>query len=60
MSAATPGLTFHKVDVNVNEWVTDELGVSAVPTFFIYKNAKVVKEVRGAHVSKLRDAIAHL
>jgi thioredoxin 1 len=40
-----------KVDVDENQQVAAQYGISSIPTFLIFKNGQVVEQVRGA-VSK--------
>merc|ERR1712087_346176 len=50
---------FCKVDVDVLEDVAAEQGVSAMPTFMLFKLAKKVAEVVGANEGKLREAVTN-
>ena len=43
----------HDVDVDELEDVTSEAGVSAMPSFYVYKDGKVVDQIVGASKEKL-------
>ncbi|KAM3424190.1 hypothetical protein BST61_g11269 [Cercospora zeina] len=49
--------TFYKLDVDELPDVAQELGVRAMPTFYLFKNGEKVKEVVGANLNALRAAI---
>jgi large subunit ribosomal protein L40e len=53
LAEANPDAVFVKVDVDDNDWVIDECGVEAMPTFQFYKGGKKVDEMVGAKVSDL-------
>jgi len=50
-------VVFLKVDVDECEDVAAEQGISAMPTFKVYKNGKMVKEMVGASKDKLEQMI---
>jgi len=52
-----PEARFYKVDVDEVPDVAQELGVRAMPTFFLFKNGEKVGEVVGANPSALEKAI---
>ncbi|XP_046576720.1 thioredoxin-2-like [Haliotis rubra] len=47
-----------KVDVDDCPEIAESMGISAMPTFFIFKNGSKVSDVVGANESKLREAIS--
>ncbi|KAI9669025.1 MAG: hypothetical protein M1831_000617 [Alyxoria varia] len=51
-------MAFVKVDVDSRQDVAGQYDVSAMPTFLIIKNSKVVDTIRGADTSSLRSAIS--
>ena len=57
MSNAYPDARFYKLDVDEVPDVAQELGVRAMPTFVIFQNGEKVKEVVGARVQMLREAV---
>ncbi|XP_073228165.1 thioredoxin-like [Porites lutea] len=48
---------FAKVNVDENSEVAEIEGISAMPTFKLYKNGKKVDELTGANETKLREKI---
>lgn len=58
LSETYDDVAFAKLDCNQeNKPLAKELGVKSVPTFKIFKNAKVVAEIRGAKFDDLVSAI---
>ncbi|KIW05929.1 thioredoxin [Verruconis gallopava] len=58
-SHAQPGkVAFVKVDVDQSQDIAERYGVSAMPTFLVFKNGSVFETVRGANPSALRAAVA--
>jgi len=53
-----PDVVFVKVDVDDNEEVASECGISAMPTFQFYKSSAKVHEFSGASEDKIKEAIA--
>jgi len=53
-----PDVVFVKVDVDENDEVAGECGISAMPTFQFYKNGKKLDEFSGANEDKIRAGIA--
>jgi len=53
-----PDVVFVKVDVDDNEEVASECGISAMPTFQFYKSGAKVHEFSGASEDKIKEAIA--
>ncbi|CAK1358481.1 thioredoxin trx1 [Cercospora beticola] len=49
--------TFYKLDVDELPDVAQELGVRAMPTFYLFKNGEKVQEVVGANPNALEAAI---
>ena len=50
-------LTFIKVDVDELEEISSEAGISAMPSFYIYKNGQIVDKLVGASKEKLEELI---
>lgn len=50
-------LTFVKIDVDAQQDIAREYGVSAMPTFLVFQEGKVVETVRGANVPALRAVV---
>ena len=53
-----PDVVFVKVDVDENEEVAQQCGISSMPTFQFYKSGKKVHEFSGASAEKIKEAIA--
>lgn len=49
---------FIKVDVDEAAEIAQEYGISAMPTFFFFKNGEKIEEVIGANPQKLQTVIA--
>ena len=58
LAQATPGLAFYKVDIDENEEAATAWAISAVPTFLLVKGGKVVGEVQGANLPKIKELVA--
>merc|ERR1719240_319130 len=52
------GLTFIKIDVDENEETASECGISAMPTFQVWKDGAKVDELVGASEEKLKAMAA--
>jgi thioredoxin 1 len=52
-----PTVHFCKIDVDEMGEVAKELGVRAMPTFFLFKNGEKVDSIVGADASALKAAI---
>ena len=52
------GLTFIKIDVDENEEAAEACGISAMPTFQVWKGGAKVDELVGASEDKLRSLAA--
>ena len=50
-------VTFYKLDVDKVSEVTEQQGISCMPTFKAYKNGECVGTIEGASEAKLRDLI---
>lgn len=57
LSDAYPSTRFFKLDVDEVPDVAKELGVRAMPTFFLFKNGEKVGEVVGANKAALQAAV---
>ena len=51
------GSIFVQVDVDENSETAEEVGVSAMPTFFFYKDGNVVEQFAGANADKLKASV---
>ncbi|VDI80793.1 thioredoxin 1 [Mytilus galloprovincialis] len=49
---------FLKVDVDEEEELAQSCGISAMPTFQLYKGGEKVGEITGANAEKLKELIA--
>ncbi len=58
LSTKYTNLQFIKVDVDELEDVSGEAGVTAMPSFFVYKEGKVVDQLVGASQEKLEALCA--
>ena len=58
LSKEYTNVNFIKVDVDELDDVSAEAGVSAMPSFFVYKNGQKVDELVGASKEKLQALIA--
>jgi thioredoxin 1 len=55
---SAPGImTFVKIDVDAQQEIAREYGISAMPTFLVFKEGKVVETIRGANSPALKAAI---
>ncbi|KAL4729419.1 thioredoxin trx1 [Fusarium chlamydosporum] len=57
-SSLSKSIEFVKFDVDNLPDLTAELGVRAMPTFFVYKNGKKVDELVGANPQALQSMLA--
>ncbi|DBA87995.1 hypothetical protein WJX77_008883 [Trebouxia sp. C0004] len=57
LSTKYSGVTFVKVDVDAVEAVAQECGISAMPTFQVWKNNQKVDELVGASKDKLQALV---
>ena len=57
MSDAFPSVRFYKLDVDDVPDVAQELGVRAMPTFFVFKKGEKVNEVVGANQKALEAVV---
>jgi thioredoxin 1 len=56
LAAQNPAVTFTKIDVDAQQPLAREYGITAMPTFLVFKNGQVVETIRGANPSALRQA----
>jgi thioredoxin 1 len=57
MAAEFPKAKFYTFDVEENPDVAQELGVSVMPTFTIFKDGDLMESVSGAKAKALREAV---
>ena len=57
MDAEMGDVTFYKLDVDKLSEVSEQQGISCMPTFKVYKEGKCVGTLEGASEAKLRDLI---
>lgn len=57
LSIQHPEILFLKVDVDECEDIASALGVSAMPTFYFFKDGNMVKEITGADKTSILRAI---
>lgn len=50
-------MAFVKIDVDAQQDIAREYGVSAMPTFLVFREGKVVETVRGANVVALKAVV---
>lgn len=55
--AAYGEVEFYKVDVDEVPDVAQDLGITAMPTFLLFKNGERVKEIVGANPRAIKDAL---
>ncbi|TFK21544.1 putative thioredoxin [Coprinopsis marcescibilis] len=58
LSAGVENVGFYKVDVDSQPEISQEAGVRAMPTFFLYKGGVKIGEVVGANPALLEKLIA--
>jgi len=58
--AAGRPVKFFKVDVDENAELVEKMGITAMPTFHIYKNGRLEKQVIGAQMKVINETIDHL
>ncbi|CAI9633010.1 unnamed protein product [Alternaria burnsii] len=55
---ASPGkFAFVKVNVDEQREIAGQYGVTAMPTFMVFKDGKKIEEIRGADVRALKGAV---
>ncbi|KAJ6445829.1 thioredoxin [Purpureocillium lavendulum] len=60
-SLSRPNLvTFAKVNSDNNPNIAQEYGVSALPTFLLFRDAKVTKKIQGANPAELKKVVQEL
>ena len=57
LSKKYTSIKFVKVDVDELDDIAAELGISAMPSFFVYKDGKIVDQMVGASKEKLECLI---
>ena len=58
MARNNPKVTFIKIDIDENSETPGRFNVSAVPTFILFKNGKMVAEVKGANAQGVQGLVA--
>eukprot|EP01080_Neovahlkampfia_damariscottae_P003251 gene3251-5694_t len=53
-------VVFLKVDVDECDEISEEYGVTAMPTFQVFKNGSMIKEWKGANDTKLTEEVQAL
>ncbi|KIW09009.1 thioredoxin [Verruconis gallopava] len=54
---SAPNFTFAKVDVDAQQQLAREYSITAMPTFLLIKDGKVVETVRGANPPALKQVV---
>ena len=57
LDAEMADITFYKVDVDKLSEVSEEQGISCMPTFKVYKNGECVGILEGASEANLRELL---
>ena len=57
LADGTPNLDFIKIDIDEFPEVAEELEVASVPTFIMYKDAKMVGRLTGANGAKIEEMV---
>jgi thioredoxin 1 len=60
LSEKFPAITFVKVDVDQAREIASDMQISAMPTFYFFKNGQKVETVVGADPSQLEKALAKI
>jgi len=53
-----PDIAFHKVDIDAEPAIAEEVGISAMPTFILFKSGSKIDELVGANPARLEALIA--
>ncbi|KAM5474303.1 hypothetical protein MauCBS54593_001877 [Microsporum audouinii] len=56
-NSGIPGIDFYKVDVDVEDEISQEVGIRAMPTFIVFKDGNKIDELIGANPSGLKSMI---
>ncbi|POY70669.1 thioredoxin [Rhodotorula taiwanensis] len=59
LEAQYPNIGFYKCDVDEQEAVAAEVGVKAMPTFYIFKSGEKMGSIVGADPNKLKAGLEH-
>ena len=59
LAAKYEKVQFFKVDVDDASSIARQQGISAMPTFHLYRNGNKVDEVVGANIVQLQKKVAH-
>ncbi|ETV96108.1 hypothetical protein H310_10745 [Aphanomyces invadans] len=57
LAKAEPTVVFFEIDVDESDNCSGELGISAMPTFHLYKDSVKIGELVGANYAALQDLV---
>jgi thioredoxin 1 len=57
---SSPEFTFAKIDVDAQQQLAQEYGITAMPTFLLLKDGKVIETIRGANPPALKQAVGRI
>jgi len=55
--SSASSITFTKIDVDNQQKIAQQYGISAMPTFLLFKDGKVIETIRGANPPALTAAV---
>lgn len=55
--ASASNITFTKIDVDDQQQIAQQYGISAMPTFLLFKDGKVLETIRGVNPAALTAAV---
>ena len=47
LSTEIPEITFAKLNIDQNQQIPIELGITSIPTLLLYKNGKLIEQIQG-------------
>ncbi|THV00617.1 thioredoxin-domain-containing protein [Dendrothele bispora CBS 962.96] len=59
LASSTSGLGFYKVDVDEQSDISQECGISAMPTFMLFHKGNKIDECKGAIPPNLQKLVTH-